>query len=96
MVVCFLYAFAVISDFKIFVELLGGNSFFRSSFSYNHSEVGNVEKSEVENEAKEFVVGSGQTEQNPPLEKGEHYKIYLGSCSVIRTVSLCCETVNFN
>ena len=51
-------------------------------------EAGHVPKTEVENGPKAFIVGSGETEANPPLEKGVNYKIYLGSCSVINTVCM--------
>ena len=47
---------------------------------------GIVYKAEVEEQTVIFVVGSGEEEKNPRLLDGEKYRIYVGSCSVVRTV----------
>ena len=61
------------------------NRFFSANSSYT---AGIVYKAEVEEQMVIFVVGSGQDENNPRLIDGEKYRIYVGSCSVVRTVNL--------
>ncbi|XP_072048352.1 receptor-type tyrosine-protein phosphatase kappa-like [Amphiura filiformis] len=72
-----------LTEFKVRVE--GLNLHSRSPDLGNSYEAGNVQKTEVKEGSKEFIIGGGETDQNPPLLKGEHYNIYLGSCSVIRS-----------
>ena len=81
--------FSYFREFQIAVEPQStkvddiNNRRFPANSSYT---AGIVYKAEVEEQTVIFVVGSGKEEKNPRLLDGEKYQIYVGSCSVVRTV----------
>ena len=58
----------------------------RSTVSSSAYIAGRINVSDVEGSSVEFTVGSGASQENPPLNEDQTNYIYIGSCSVIDEV----------
>ena len=58
----------------------------RSTVSSSAYIAGRINVSDVEGGSVKFTVGSGASQENPPLDEDQMNYIYIGSCSVIDEV----------